>query len=154
VSGPRPTLLPRTILSRAALPLALLLLAGGGCVTVERSTRDAEIDRAAVASLEEGRTTLPDVLALLGSPLEVHQHPDGTLVVYRHQHERSFEWSIGISESARVVDLTPTSAELLGNLSYRRRSVHIGEDRLVLLFDRARVLESIGVAWGTDALPQ
>ena len=136
-----------------AFGLGVCLIAVSGCITVAKVTRETGIDRAAVASLEEGTTTVPEALERLGAPLEAHLHPDGLILVYRHEHQNSFNWSVGVSQAVRFIDATQVVAEILGNLSFTKEDTHTGQDRLVLLFDRARVLEAIGIAWVTDELP-
>ena len=133
--------------------VSLCALGATGCITVEKVTRGSPPDRAAVASLVEGESTVPEVLEKLGSPLEVHEHPDGLILVYRHEHENTFGWSVGVSQAVRFLDATQVVAEILGNLSFTKEDVHIGQDRIVLLFDRERILDAVGIAWVTDELP-
>ena len=53
----------------------------------------------------------------------------------------------------RFFDLTQVASEILRNVSFTREWIHAGEDRVVLLFDRAQVLQGIGIDKETDELP-
>ncbi len=116
-----------------------------GCITLADSTNEHPIDPAAIDALVGGRTTLPDAMRILGSPLEVHGHTDATLLVYRYSERRTFQLELGISQAFRFIDVTRVTSQLLGNLSYTYERVHSDESRLVLLFDRDRVLQAVGM---------
>lgn len=130
---------------RTIARLLLPMLALSGCFTLADSSSERFLDPAEIEALEPGRTTMPDALRALGSPLEVHSHTDGTLFVYAHAERKTFQMVIGPSGALRLIDVTQVVAELLGNLSYTYERVYSDEDRLVLLFDRERVLQAVGV---------
>ena len=138
---------------RAGLLLAAVTLLLSGCVTYTTSSAEAPIRWEAVEQLEAGRTTLAEAMAQLGSPLEVYRHPDGTIAVYRHSLFKDFELQLGPSAALRFFDLTQVASEILRNVSFTREWIHAGEDRVVLLFDRAQVLRGIGIDKETDELP-
>ena len=139
------------LLGRAALALGLLW--GPGCVTLVQSTRGNPIDPRAVAALERGRTSLPQLLTLLGAPQEVHLHADGQLLVYVFRARNTFRLGISASQALRFIDASQLVSEALGNLSLTIERAHADEDRLVLLLDHEGTLQAIGARRGTDALP-
>lgn len=140
-----------TAAARAAL-VGLALLAPG-CVTYITSSQGRPIDPDAVAALERGRTTLPQVLATLGAPHEVHRHTDGWLLVYRRRARNTLRIGIAPSQALSALDVSQLAAEALGNLKLTIERTHAGEDRLVLLLDADRTVRAIGYRVGTDDLP-
>ncbi len=132
----------------SAIQLTVLLLAPIGCVTFSKSTHESPIEVEHVEALEVGQTTLPEALELLGSPLEIHLHTDGRILVYRFAKQESYNLQVGISQALRLIDLTRVTSELLSNLSFTYESIDSNEDRLALLFDHQRVLKGVGVSWG------
>jgi outer membrane protein assembly factor BamE (lipoprotein component of BamABCDE complex) len=143
----------RRALRRGALAFTLALLASGpGCVTFIHATQGNRIDPDQVAQLERGRTTLPEVLGLLGAPLEVHQHAEGQLLVYRHRGRNTFRLGLSASQALRFVDATQVVSEALSNLQFTLERVHADEDRVVILFDREGVVQAVGAREGTHDL--
>lgn len=128
---------------------ALLALAGlvallqAGCVTMIRVTAGNPIDPAAVARVESG-TTLPEVVATLGAPLEVQRHADGKLLVYRMTGRNTFRLGLDASQVLRFVDTTQVVSELIGNARITIDRVHADEDRLVILFDLQDRVRAVG----------
>jgi hypothetical protein len=140
--------------------LRLLLLAGvlvlvPGClnVTLAHVTRGNPIDRNRVTKLTPGRSTLADVLSVLGAPIEVHAHPEGRLLIYRHRARNLFEFGIDAGTLTRFYDVPQITSSLLGNIKFTLQRVHVDEDRLVVLFDRNHILVGIGFRDRTDKLP-
>lgn len=141
-------------MSPRALALALALAAlGPGCVTIVRSSKGAPLDPAAVERLTPGESTLGDVLALFGAPLEVHRHTDGRLLVYRHALRNTFRLGIQPSRALSLIDLSQVASEAAGNLSLTLERIHGDQDRLVVLLDHESVVQAVGFRRGTDDVP-
>lgn len=137
----------------AGIALSALVLLGPGCVTYVASTQGRTIDPEAVARLERGRTTLPEVLAILGAPQEVHQHTDCRLLVYRHRVRHTVRVGIAPSQALSALDLSQLTAEALSSLKLTVERTHAGEDRLVVLIDPDGVVQAVGYRGNTDELP-
>ena len=124
-----------------------------GCVAFVYQTQGRRIDSAAVEKLEAGRTTLPQILDAFGAPLEVHDHVDGRLLVYRHRERNTFRIAITPNQVLRFFDLTQVLADLLSNLKFTYERTHQGEDRLVLLLDSVGKLQAVSYRVATADLP-
>ncbi len=140
--------------ARALLTGAVALaLTSPGCVTIVSSSQGSPIDAGTVARIEQGKTTLGQVLALLGAPLEVHRHADGRLLVYRHRQRNTFRLGIQPSRALSLIDLTQVTAEAAGNLSLTVERIHAGEDRLMILLGEDEVVRAVGFQNRTHDLP-
>ena len=138
---------------RLRLALVLLPLLASGCLTLVRGTQGRPLDQATVDQIQRDKTTLPEVLARLGAPHEVHNHADGRLLVYRHRATNTFRLGISASQALRFVDVSQVASEALGNLSFTLWRIHVGEDRLVLLIDSSDVVRGVGFRLTTPDLP-
>ena len=119
--------------------LALVLAASlGGCITFISATQGPKIDPDKLAQVERGKTKLPELLALLGAPQEVHNHADGRLLVYRHRLRHTFRLGLSISQALRAIDLSQVVSEALSNVSLTVERINAGEDRLMVLIDESR----------------
>jgi hypothetical protein len=135
-----------------ALALALAFVAPG-CVTIVQTTRGQPIDPQAVGSLEPQRTTLPEVLAQLGAPQEVHRHADGRLLVYRFSVRNAFRLGLNASRLLSFVDTSQVVSEAAGNLRLTLETIHGDEDRVVVLLGDDDVVCAVGYRAGTAELP-
>ena len=148
--NPSPSRTTRRLLALAA---ALFLLPGCLNVTLAQVTRGNPVDRTRVARLVPGRSTLDDVLSALGAPLEVHAHPDGRILVYRHRARNLFEFGVNAGSLTQFIDLTQITTSILGNFRFTLESIHTDVDRLVLVMERNHLLVGIGYRDRTDKLP-
>lgn len=142
---------------RAPVALWVLLpaLLAAGCmnltVTSVRSGTAVRGER--LERLEEGVSTLSDVLEELGAPLEVHGHPEGRLLVYRCRVRNTFGFSVDAGGAAlSFLDLSQVVSTLLGLLHFTVNTVHRDEDRLAILLDRDGVVQGIGYHAGLCSL--
>lgn len=144
-------------MKRPAFLLAPLFLAltfaCSGCLTFVTSNQGTDIDAAAVKSIRRDHTTLPQVLAALGAPLEVHAHADGRLLVYRHRLRHTFRLNISPSQALSLVDLSQAASEAAKNASLTITRVNAGEDRVVVLIDHEGIVRSVGYKQSTQGLP-
>ncbi len=131
---------------------ALLLASLTGCLSFANVTQGIEIDPEAVAAISEG-TSLQKVLDLLGAPLEVHNHVDGRILVYRHRKQNTSRVDLSVSRALQFIDLTQVTSELASNLQLTIQRTHSGEDRVVILFDREYRVKAMGYRAATEDLP-
>lgn len=129
-----------------------LLLFSSGCITVIAATTDNPINPSAVERLKAGTSTLPQVLEILGAPIEVHNHADGLLLVYRYRARNTFRLGISAGQITRFIDVSQVASEAIGNLSLTIQRIHQGEDRLIVLLDKAGVFQAAGLKISTNDL--
>lgn len=140
-------------MSALRLVLVLLSLLSSGCLTLVRGTQGRPLDQATVDQIQRDKTTLPELLARLGAPHEVHNHADGRLLVYRHRATNTLRIGLSASQALRFVDASQVVAEAIGNLSFTLWRIHVGEDRLVVLIDSTDVVRGVGFRMTTPDLP-
>jgi hypothetical protein len=136
-----------------ALPIAALLALTPGCVSMMDSSKGRLIDPVAVGKIERGKSTLSDVLLLLGAPLEVHDHVDGRLLLFRRRASHSFYLELSANQVLRFVDASQVLSEILGNLSLTLEWLNHGEDRVAVLLDDEGVVQGVGSKFVTANLP-
>ncbi len=111
------------------------------------------IDGKKVALIHKGTSTLSDVLAVLGAPLEVHAHPDGRILVYRYRARNVAELGIEAETISSFVDVTQTLSAMIGNLSFRWSHINADEDRVVVIIGRDQIVQGIAYREATRNLP-
>lgn len=139
-------------MKRALLLLALLGL-GPGCITVVQTTQGVAISPKAVSRVQAGKTTLRQVLTELGAPLEVHNHADGRILVYRQRARNTFRFGLSAGQATRFLDVSQVASEAIGNLRLTIERRHIGEDRVVILLDHHDVVKAVGYRARVAGLP-
>ncbi len=130
------------------LPAATALFLLAGCVTVGRVHEGEAIPPEAVQRIQVGTTTLTQLLADLGSPLEFHRHPDGLVLVYRW---RGYHYlRLGL-EPDRAIPLGVSelpASQVLRNIHFVTEWGTQGEDRLAILVDKDHVVAGVGLHRG------
>lgn len=126
----------------AALLLALVALAAPAAVgcTLTRVYRGTPIRMDAVGLIEAGVTTKGEVLTRLGAPDGIVRQFDGDIFVYRYVRRNT--------ATLRLEEPVVTRLEIFSWTRSEQR-----HDSIVVLFDREGVVQQVGTAQGTDALP-
>jgi len=125
---------------QAARLLALVLAAwsAGGCVIL-RSYQGNELPTVSDGQLVPGTTTKADVLRNVGPPDRIVRQYDGDVFVYAY-----------LRRNVNTLRLTEPVFTHLTIFEYTKEQEK--SDRLVVMFDRAGVLVSVGLQHGTRAL--
>jgi outer membrane protein assembly factor BamE (lipoprotein component of BamABCDE complex) len=140
---------------RMRLLAAVLLaaLAAQGCLSMAEVSHGNPVALEDAKHLKAGESRLDQVLEALGAPLEVHRHPDATLLVYRHRKRRTFRLGLSLGSGTSYLKIAQVAAVLLNNLRFTLERVHADEDRLVVILDPKGVVQGISFRSGTHDLP-
>ncbi len=131
-------------MNRLAAPAcALLLLLLPGCLFVGGSARfGAPVSREAAASIEPGRTTKAQLLALLGPPTEFKRPELGSVLVDDELRLSGVLATARRSENALTWQYDSVSSAGTALLLYNRMSSSTATDLLVVFFDEKDVVTS------------
>jgi hypothetical protein len=106
-----------------------------GCVTLSRTEQGTMPGAAAIAGLAPG-ARLDDVLAACGPPVEAWRQPEGLALVYRARHYAYDRYGFDPSRLLELLPISSVPATVLANLRLTVESGSVGEDRIVVVFDR------------------
>ena len=145
----------RNMPERSILVLLAAVVFGTGCVsmTLVKRRQGNPIDVGKAASIHPQKSTLADVLDILGAPQEVHAHPDGRMLIYRYRARNVAELAIEAENVSRFVDVTQTLSGIVGNLSLRWTRIHADEDRIAIIVGKDHRVRGVACRETTPELP-
>lgn len=120
---------------------ACLALAGGltGCLAIERTYVGSAVQADPHQAVEIGTSTKPQVLSTFGPPDRILRQRNGDVFVYRYAQRNGFE--------VRIIEPVFTRIEL-----FRWEKIQQKDDRLMVFFDPAGVVNAFGFRRGREEL--